>query len=982
MRKSFVFLLLLSTTLAFSQSTECGTRITKKQKEILSSFDPSLARSSRQYDATLRRVGIVAHIIRKDNGVGGLTELQLSDAIEVVNDYYASANIQFFVAETNEILSTKYFDFNTADESAMGLKYDVNNVINIYFTNSVGDNQGTYCGYAYFPGGPDRILMDNSCAINGSTLPHEIGHFFTLYHTHGKDNSQLTDELVNGSNCTTAGDEICDTPADPLLSFNNVNSSCVYTGNAKDANGAAFKPDPRNIMSYARKECRDVFSTEQFSRMDAAYDEFRSYLISKAVVADFDQNVNEVCAGVNIQFTDKSIGAESWFWYFEGGTPEVSSDQSPMVLYETGGTFDVRLIVKGNGDLADTLLIPDHVNVTAPPVSNLIKTSVGFETNSSFKVENKDNGLTFERTNTVSTKGSFSIFVDFFNYESIGQEDYLILNSIDNTFSTTYELTFDYAYTYYNQEYSDGLALVYKGDCDTEWTTLWSASGPGLATTSPQTGSFKPVASQWKNRTISFEVPDNLSVYELAFKSINGYGNNLYIDNIALTSNFTTEVSLESCVGSDDATLRIRVSGSESYEYSIDGESFVNEYEFLDLQGGTYTVMVRDSKGRILTKNVELIANSLSMELEDVSCNGAMDGSATFDVSGNDEYEYSVDGVLLPAHKATGLAGGTHEILIHKTSNGCEYAESFELSEPEPISLDYETTNAKCAEGKGTLSLTAVGGTGEFTYLINEATYSSPVIEIGAGDYEIKVVDENGCEAIAQATVTEPEAIELSVEFAGLNCEGDEGTLSLSATGGFGELSYFLDDESLEGNVVMISEEGIYTVRVVDANGCERTEEVEIDFTYETPDVPQIRRTGDLLAIEHTDFEITWYLDGEVISDANTESLEFQAGVYKVSLSNPGGFCEVFSQEFEILGLGIDPFQSIAIVPNPIAEVMIIKFPDVLKHSPVRISVFTLSGQLVHAGNSPNVPANWEPGVYLVQVLLEQKSVIRKVIKK
>ena len=143
---------------------------------------------------------------------------------------------------------------------------NVDNVINIYFANSVTSSSsgGGLCGYAYFPGGPEVILMDNSCALNGSTLPHEVGHFFALSHTHGNNNGTLTEELVDGSNCSTTGDFLCDTPADPQLSSNNVNAFCTYLGNTTDANGDTFVPNPNNIMSYSRKACRTEFSTDQY----------------------------------------------------------------------------------------------------------------------------------------------------------------------------------------------------------------------------------------------------------------------------------------------------------------------------------------------------------------------------------------------------------------------------------------------------------------------------------------------------------------------------------------------------------------------------------------------------------------------------------------------------------------------------------------------------------------------------------------------
>ena len=78
--------------------------------------------------------------------------------------------------------------------------------------------------------------MRNSCAYNGSTIIHEFGHYFSLFHTHGPTNSAITTELVDGSNCTTSGDELCDTPADPNLSGNVTN--CLYTGGLFDAKWA------------------------------------------------------------------------------------------------------------------------------------------------------------------------------------------------------------------------------------------------------------------------------------------------------------------------------------------------------------------------------------------------------------------------------------------------------------------------------------------------------------------------------------------------------------------------------------------------------------------------------------------------------------------------------------------------------------------------------------------------------------------------
>ena len=98
-----------------------------------------------------------------------------------------------------------------------------------------------------------------------NVLIHEIGHCINLYHTHELKFGQ---ELVDGSNCVTAGDLICDTPADPDLTFyhNIINSNCNATQPITD-NGITYFPDTKNIMSYTTPECMEHFTDGQLSRM-------------------------------------------------------------------------------------------------------------------------------------------------------------------------------------------------------------------------------------------------------------------------------------------------------------------------------------------------------------------------------------------------------------------------------------------------------------------------------------------------------------------------------------------------------------------------------------------------------------------------------------------------------------------------------------------------------------------------------------------
>jgi PKD repeat protein len=62
--------------------------------------------------------------------------------------------------------------------------------------------------------------------------------------------------------------------------------------------------------------------------------------------ADFTATPATVCTGGTVNFYDNSTGSiDSWAWVFESGTPGTSSQENPVITYNTPGTFDVQLTV-------------------------------------------------------------------------------------------------------------------------------------------------------------------------------------------------------------------------------------------------------------------------------------------------------------------------------------------------------------------------------------------------------------------------------------------------------------------------------------------------------------------------------------------------------------------------------------------------------------------------------------------------------------
>ncbi len=170
---------------------------------------------------------------------------------QMVNDF-APNNLCFANMGYRYINSTNInFNINCDNPASYNAlnPWLVPNCITIFFQRALGSNSGG--GY----GGNAYTIPNTFCSVatgninNGRTTSHEVGHCLGLLHTFEPVNGF---ENINGSNCSTTADRVCDTPSDPWSRGACFSSSgCAYTGNCVDANGASnFSPPFNNIMSY------------------------------------------------------------------------------------------------------------------------------------------------------------------------------------------------------------------------------------------------------------------------------------------------------------------------------------------------------------------------------------------------------------------------------------------------------------------------------------------------------------------------------------------------------------------------------------------------------------------------------------------------------------------------------------------------------------------------------------------------------------
>ncbi|MEQ9402207.1 MAG: cadherin domain-containing protein [Cyclobacteriaceae bacterium] len=196
------------------------------------------------------------------------------------------------------------------------------------------------------------------------------------------------------------------------------------------------------------------------------------------------------------------------------------------------GISDGNYEVKVRSKLLYAYGIESQATIDTRPAVELYDET--FDDQPLLRLGNPDQNVGWRLTST-GYDADGGLFLNFFNYSSIGQQDYYILS---NTFSSNDQLNLSFAYAYAKYEgdltLNDSLAVVQSFDCGATWQTLVQRGGDELTTAEPDVSFFEPESQEdWAMRSVLIEPSED--EFLLAFKSINGYGNTLYLDSISLS---------------------------------------------------------------------------------------------------------------------------------------------------------------------------------------------------------------------------------------------------------------------------------------------------------------------------------------------------------------------------------------------------------------------------------------------------------------
>ncbi|MEM6964472.1 MAG: PKD domain-containing protein [Bacteroidota bacterium] len=265
----------------------------------------------------------------------------------------------------------------------------------------------------------------------------------------------------------------------------------------------------------------------------------------------FAANLNNICEGNDVQFFDQSQGVvASRFWSFTGGVPATSTDPNPVVNYPIAGSWPVALTVT-NAAGSNTQTLSSYITV-GPGGSNVILYDAFENGLGNWIIENPNGNITW---NTIAVGGAqignTAVYMDNWNLNNSGERDGLISGILDFSGYTNINLSLDYAYTQWsgNTNLADSLVIKISTDGGATFPNVIFAeaeNGSGNFSTKPaQNSEFTPSAlSDWCYAG-SFGancIQEDLSAFigqtnlVLKIEGVNDYGNNLYLDNVLISS--------------------------------------------------------------------------------------------------------------------------------------------------------------------------------------------------------------------------------------------------------------------------------------------------------------------------------------------------------------------------------------------------------------------------------------------------------------
>jgi gliding motility-associated-like protein len=297
----------------------------------------------------------------------------------------------------------------------------------------------------------------------------------------------------------------------------------------------------------------------------------------------------------------------------------------------------------------------------------------------------------------------------------------------------------------------------------------------------------------------------------------------------ALTSAITT-VSDASCFGFNDGFATVSIGGgTPNYTYNWNTIPAQDSSTAIDLAAGTYYVTATDGNGCTISDTTTInqpTEITMTFTTGQVTCFGLSDGSATVFPTGGIGSVYTYAWNTTPTQNLAtvfNIPGGFFEVTVTDSTN-CAVSDTVYVYAPVILDLDtlYATPTLCYGSNEGRVGVQTSGGSGQKTYVWNTNPISNGAVQTNlfAGVYSVTATDQQGCQLIDSAAVTQPNALIATFVTDSLTCfQSLDGSATVSIMGGTINYTYNWDNFQTGTQAAGLSS-GFTLLTVTDANNC------------------------------------------------------------------------------------------------------------------------------------------------------------------
>ena len=298
-----------------------------------------------------------------------------------------------------------------------------------------------------------------------------------------------------------------------------------------------------------------------------------------------------------------------------------------------------------------------------------------------------------------------------------------------------------------------------------------------------------------------------------------------------------------SCNGVNDGQLTPIISGGRTpYSYLWNDLNNQNTATAIGLSAGNYSLTVTDNSGCIALSNASItepdIFEITSISSDSALCFNDFSGNVYLTVSGGTptyNFNWGFGGTTANSNAPAGLQ------TINVTDvNGCTVDSVIFVDQPNQILITSFAKDSVSCKGlsDGWALVSAIGGTGNLSYLWSNGIASDSGYGLSAGYQHVSITDENMCVITDSVEIYEPN-YQLTIDSI-INTEitcfsANNGTITVYSSGGLGleySKSNGFDTTSQSNNLFSSVAAATYIISVEDNKGCIASE----TFTLTQPD--------------------------------------------------------------------------------------------------------------------------------------------------